>query len=101
MERVVSATEARNRFGALMRYVVESRAAVIVERGGEPKMVLLSVSEYERLRAPSRETPDWRRLVDEAHAQIQIELGHRELPSSEEMLRLVREERDDQLFHLR
>ncbi len=46
----MSATEARVHFGELMRRVVEGQEPVIVERGGKPKVVVLSVAEYERLR---------------------------------------------------
>ena len=36
MVRRVSATEARIRFGELMRRAVEDKEAIIVERGGKP-----------------------------------------------------------------
>ena len=49
MKRVVTATEARIRFGALISRVAETREAVIVERGVKPQAVVLSLPEYERL----------------------------------------------------
>ena len=36
MKRVISATEARIHFGALLRQVVDSGEAVIVQRDGKP-----------------------------------------------------------------
>jgi prevent-host-death family protein len=42
MERVVGATEARIRFGELMRRVAEQKTCVIVERGGKPWVVVLT-----------------------------------------------------------
>jgi len=50
MERVVSATEARVRFGALLRRVVDEQEAVVVERAGRPQVVVLPIDEYARLK---------------------------------------------------
>jgi len=54
MKRAVSATEARIHFGELMRHVVESQEPIIVERGGKPHVVVLSVDKYEDLLAGHR-----------------------------------------------
>ena len=100
MGRVVSATEARIHFGELMRQVVENQEPIIVERGGKSHVVVLSVDEYERLLRGQQQQEDWRELVAQARAQIRAELGERELPPSEEILRQIREERDAQLLAL-
>ena len=100
MGRVVSATEARIHFGELMRQVVENQEPIIVERGGKSHVVVLSVDEYERLLRGQQQQEDWRELVVQARAQIRDELGERELPPSEEILRQIREERDAQLLAL-
>ena len=55
MEVRMSATEARRHFGELLRRVIEDRTPVIVERGGKPQVVFVSLSEYERLRARQAE----------------------------------------------
>jgi prevent-host-death family protein len=101
MEHMVSATEARTRFGELMRRVVESREPIIVERGGKPYVVVLSITEYERLLAAQQERENWKELVHQAREQIRAELGERELPPPEETTRQMREERDAQLLGLR
>jgi prevent-host-death family protein len=100
MERVVSATEARIRFGELMRKAVETREAIVVERGGKPQVVVMSVEEYERLRKGQRQV-EWKELVDQARAQIEAHLGGRTLPASEEILKQLREDRDEQLLGMR
>ncbi len=100
MGRVVSATEARIRFGELMRRVVERRETIIVERGGTAHVVVISIDEYERL-LREQQGKDWKGLVAQARAQIQAELGERELPPAEEIVRQVREERDAQLLAVR
>lgn len=100
MERVVSATEARIRFGELMRQVIEDQKPVIVERGGKPQVVVLSMAEYERLLTGQQQRPDWKELVHQAREQIRAELGDRELPPPEEIIRQMREERDAQIMDL-
>ena len=44
---------------------------------------------------------DWRALVSKAREHIRAELGDRQPPPSEEILRQTREERDAQLLALR
>jgi prevent-host-death family protein len=100
MARVVSATEARIRFGELMQQAVESDEAIIVERRGKPHVVLISVEEYERLQK-GRRHDDWKELVQQARDQIEARLGGRTLPASEEILKQLREGRDEQLLALR
>jgi prevent-host-death family protein len=100
MGRVVSATEARIRFGELMRQAVENHETIIVERGGRSHVVVMSVEEYERL-LRRQQQGDWRELVHGARAQIQAELGHRTLPRPEEILDRIREGRDEQLLGMR
>ncbi len=46
MSKTVSASEAKNRLGALISWVLEHKDEVIVESRGEPKVVLLPFEEY-------------------------------------------------------
>lgn len=101
MERTISATDARIHFGELMRRVVENQESVIVERSGEPHVVVISVDAYERLLAAQEEQEDWRALVTQARAQAGVDLGDRELTPPEEVVRQIREERDEQLAPVR
>ena len=50
----VTATDAKNRFGALCQQA--KLAPVVVEKAGEPDTVLLSYSDYQRLLAPQAAT---------------------------------------------
>src|SRR5262245_4332821 len=98
MNRVVSATEARVHFGELLRRVVEDEEPVIVERGGKPQAVVLSLASYERLLAgDTLEQEDWWTALERVRNLIQAELGDRELPPVEDVIREMREERDAQL----
>jgi len=101
MERKMSATEARIHFGELMRRVVERQETVIVEHSGKPHVVVLSVDKYERLVAAQEEGEDWRELVRRSRDQVRADLGDRKLTSPEDVLREMREERDEQLTALR
>jgi prevent-host-death family protein len=51
MPKAVSATEAKNRLGALLGYVVDQRDEVIVERQGKPRAVLISFTAFEELQS--------------------------------------------------
>jgi PHD/YefM family antitoxin component YafN of YafNO toxin-antitoxin module len=84
-----------------MREVIEHRQPVIVERGGKPQVVVLSVAEYERLVTGQTKQVDWKELVRRAREQVHAELGERKLPPPEDIIREMREERDAQLMDLR
>jgi prevent-host-death family protein len=101
MGRVITATEARIHFGELIRDVVEKQQAVIVERGGKPQVVVLSINEYENLLAGQAQREDWRILLAQAHERIRADLGDQQLPPPEDIIRKMREERDAQLMDLR
>jgi prevent-host-death family protein len=51
MPREVSATEAKNRLGALLSWVTEENDEVIIEHQGKPRAVIISISEYEKVKA--------------------------------------------------
>lgn len=101
MGRVVSATEARVHFGELMRRVREGAGSVVVEKDGEPQVVILSLEEYSRLHQGAHARTHWVDRVDRAREMIAAELGKRVLPDSAEVLREGREERDALLLGLR
>ena len=72
MGRVITATEARIHFGELIRDVWRSKQAVIVERGGKPQVVVLSINEYENLLAGQAQREDWRTLLAQAHERFEL-----------------------------
>jgi len=51
--RTLSATEVKNRFGAVLREVARTGGPILVERSGRPVAVILSVSAYEETRRAS------------------------------------------------
>lgn len=103
MGNVVSATEARARFGEVMRRAAESREPVVVKRAGKPYVVIISVDEYERLQAMSSQE-DWPRTRDaivEVNRRIRARRGDSPLTPPEDLIREMREARDAELSHLR
>ena len=102
MDRKVSATEARIRFGELMERAVRDREPIVVERGGKPYVVVLSVAEYRRLQAV-QQRESWRDGLEKAiqvGARIKARRGGQPLTSPDEVIRQAREERDASLADL-
>jgi len=95
MDITISATEARIRFGEVMRQAQSH--PIIVERDGKPQVVIISKTEYDHL-VSAVPQPDWRQLLKEAHQSIRAAIGDRQLPDPAEMIRLAREIRDEQLI---
>src|SRR5438105_534720 len=50
MPKAVSASEAKNRLGAVVNWVLENEDEVIVENHGEPKVVIMSFAEYQKVK---------------------------------------------------
>ena len=100
MERSMSATEARVHFGDLLDRVAKERETVIVERGGVPRAVMISIDEYERLLA-RRDGTTWRDQARAARDLVRAELGETAIPLAEDVIRAMRAERDEQLAELR
>lgn len=96
MLKTISATKARINFGNVMKQA--KIAPVIVERAGKAEVVVLSKKAYDQLVA-AKQGKDWRKLLEEAHKSIRAEIGDRQLPDPAGMLRLAREERDEQLLN--
>ncbi len=100
MERVISATEARIRLGEWMRRAAEQGDVIIVARSGQPYVVMLSYEAYRRLQG-GEARPAWEETLERIlalRAQIRKELGDRQLPPPEEIIRQMREERDAQIM---
>lgn len=50
MPKTVSASEAKNRLGAIIGWVLQNKDEVIVESRGEPKVVVIPFAEYEQIK---------------------------------------------------
>lgn len=95
MKYTVSATDARIRFGEIMRRA--KKGPVIVERAGKPEVVVISKQEYDQL-VGNVSQRDWRKKLDDLHEKLRVELAGQTLPEPEEIIRQGREERDEQLL---
>ena len=56
MTRKITAVTARTQFGQIVDRAVENNDRFLVERNGEPAVLILSVADYVRALAPA---PDW------------------------------------------
>ncbi len=75
MPRTVSATEMKNRFGSLADWAVESQDDIIVESRGKPKVAVIPIEEYKRLRR-WREEARRRELLNRFRA-LREDIGER------------------------
>ncbi len=100
MEKTVSATEARIHFGKMMRHVAEEQQTIIVERSGQPQIVMISIDSYERLKAGRRSPDSWWEHIMKVRNTVAAEIKGRPLPPPEEIIQQMREERDAQLLDL-
>lgn len=51
MPRTVSASEAKNRLGSIIEWVLKNKDEVIIESRGQPAVVVMAVAEYEHMRS--------------------------------------------------
>lgn len=49
LTKTLTATEVKNRFGAVLKEVTRTGGPIVVERDGQPVAIILSVAEYETL----------------------------------------------------
>ena len=102
MTKSVSATEAKNRLGALVKTVIEEGETVLIENRREPVVVLLPLSDYQELQALRkekriREAQATLRRIEERQAELNKDLTEEQ---AEELVQRyiaeVREERRQQ-----
>ncbi|MBN1961584.1 MAG: type II toxin-antitoxin system Phd/YefM family antitoxin [Deltaproteobacteria bacterium] len=98
MSRVIKATDARIGFGKLMNRVVNDDEPVIVERSGEPQVVIMSIRNYEALVAASGKKNDLA-ILDRVLTVTRRIFANKAIVKDkpEDILRQVREARDVQM----
>jgi len=98
----MTATDARIRFGEVMRRVVEQGERVIVERVNKPLVVILSMSTYKQMKA-AQQRESWQDAlarVIEVGTRIRARREGQPLTPPDEIIHQMREERDAQLANL-
>jgi prevent-host-death family protein len=100
-ERRITATEARVHFGELLDSVRQNLDVVYVERAGVPQVVVVPVGLWELHKKEdpwaraAREMEEHWKYMAEARKAGRIKDGG---PSTEEIIRTMREERSEQLL---
>jgi prevent-host-death family protein len=97
MDKTVNATEARIRFGELMREAQKSPITVV--RDGKAEVVIISKKAYDRL-VSNLQPRGWRELVAVTRERIAVDLASRAMPLPDELLFEMREDRDEQSDYL-
>lgn len=98
MTKTMSAADVQDHFDDLMRDVSERGETILVERSGEPQVVLLSLDEFKRMGGRTEEPEDWRELLDRTRESIAQSRRGKPLPDPSEIIHQMREERDAQLL---
>ena len=98
MTKTITATEARIHFGEVMRNVVERGETIVVERGGKPVVVVISISEYNRLQGNGATPDDWWERAKRLSDRIQHKRGDRPWPNVDDLFHEMREERDAEII---
>jgi prevent-host-death family protein len=103
MAKVVSATEARVRFGELIRRVNEDGETYIVERAGARHVVVVSVARYEALVGAAGDDARKDALARgfALGQRLRARRGAAPTEPPEDVVRLARQERDCELDSLR
>ena len=99
MPAKLTATEARVRFGDLLKRVSEQRETILVERGGQPQVVVLPLDEYQRLLDLDR-AQDWGELFLDTMARVERDTAGKPPLAADELIHQMREERDAELLDL-
>jgi prevent-host-death family protein len=97
VDKTVNATEARIRFGEIMREAQKSPITVV--RDGKAEVVIVSKKAYDRL-VSHIQPQGWRELVAATRERIAADLASRAMPLPDEMLYELREDRDEQSDYL-
>lgn len=98
MERTISATEASVKYDEVTQIITDQGQAIIIEQDGAPCAVMPPYDQYVHMKElHERAWRDWQAQLAELHSKIRAELGDSILPSSVDIIRAMREERDQQL----
>ncbi|MBA3947809.1 MAG: type II toxin-antitoxin system Phd/YefM family antitoxin [Herpetosiphonaceae bacterium] len=98
MPKTVTASEAKNKLGSIVGWVVENQEEVIVESYGEPRVVIMSFDEYEKLKALKEQQRRWEALDQLRRLKAEVSSHNKDLSEGEAMAltdRFVREVIDD------
>lgn len=106
MPRTITATEAQNKFGSVLKWAEENQDDVIIERRGNPVAVIIPFEEYEEITRLRHEEAKRRALtsirilreqVQQYETDPDLERGYRAAGMSESISRATLERDDENL----
>ncbi len=86
MPKTMSASAAKNQFGAVLGWVRDNGDEVIVESHGEPRAVIISYSEYETLQALRDEARRRQAWADLERLRAEVSAQNPDITSEEQAL---------------
>ena len=93
MPKTVSASEAKNKLGAVLSWVRDNQDEVIIESHGEPAVVVMSFAEYEKVKT-LKEQERRKQALQKLRAlreQVRANKSNRDITSEEQALQIADE----------
>lgn len=93
MPKTVSASEAKNKLGAVLSWVLTNQDEVIIESHGEPAVVVMSFAEYEKVKS-LKEEERRKQALDTLRAlreQVRANKSNEDITSEEQALQIADE----------
>lgn len=93
MPKTVTASEAKNRLGAVLSWVQDNQDEVIIESRGEPAVVIMSFAEYEKVKT-LKEQERRKNALQRLRAlrdQVRANKANQDITSEEQALQIADE----------
>ncbi|HKP52406.1 MAG TPA: type II toxin-antitoxin system Phd/YefM family antitoxin [Chloroflexia bacterium] len=91
MPKTVSATDAKNKLGSVVSWVLENQDEIIVESRGEPTVVIMPYAEYEKVK-DLRERDDRRQALEQLRSlRDEVRARNQDLTSEVQALAIADE----------
>lgn len=103
MPRVISASEAKNRFGSMIAWTDRSRDEIIVEVHGQPKAVIIAYDEYLKM-TQLREAQKRRQLLarlEQLRSEVQAQNPKITIEQASEVTQEIRDALLDRIIQNR
>lgn len=103
MPKVVSASEAKNRFGSMITWTDQSRDEIIVEVHGQPKAVIIAYDEYLKM-TQLRETQRRQQLLarlEQLRSEVQAQNPEITIEQADEVAQEIRDALLDRVIQSR
>ncbi len=89
MPKTVSATDAKNKLGSVVSWVLQNQDEIIVESRGEPTVVIMPYAEYEKIK-DLRERDDRRQALEQLRSlRDEVRARNQDITTDEQALEVA------------